>query len=224
MCRPLLHGYLSQCAKRVAKRRFGASNPVPSEEGERAWVVAAWQISMLGLLNIWLVAPLGSIGIFLLSNLFLVVWIVTSDRFIALADTPNQDGGYAPLHFFGKQRSRRLLFWAFAVYPSTVVVLAGVMLFIKMKPYPNLFHPPQLCLLLAAFFSVVVAGLIFHRYHKVPSSGRRIVICSLAVVLIMGTAGIAEFYSASNLNVYPLSFLVVLSISLGSNCLLPAYV
>jgi hypothetical protein len=162
---------------------------------------AAWQFAILGILNIWAFNFVGSAKIFVLSNVLLLICVFISDRLIALADSPDQDGGSKPLSSLGRPRSRRLFFWAFFVYPASSLVIAEMILSERMKPYPAAFLPPQLCLLLDAVSSAVTAGLVFQRYRGKasgqPLAGRFI----LAVLLILGFGTGLQYFIG--LDMYP---------------------
>jgi hypothetical protein len=192
------------------------------ERTVRALVLVAWQLAILGLLSIWAVEPVGSPAVLASSGLPLVICIIVSDRLIALADTPSQDGGTKPLSFFGRLRTRRVYFWACTVYPASAPVMLGVRMFMRGKPYPSPLHPPQLCLLLAAVMSVGTAGLVFQRYRGLASDKRRSALCALAVFLVVGFAGVFAFFLAYSRYVYALSSLSVMCVALSAQLVLRA--
>lgn len=183
-------------------------------------LLVAWQLGILGVLNIWASNLVRSATIFVLSNVLLLACVFISDRMIALSDSPDQSGGAKPLSSLGRPRSRRLFFWAFVVYPSSSLGVAGVLLFAKMKPYPFPFHPPQICLLLDAVFSAVAAGLVFQRYSgevsNQPSHARRFL---LAVLLVIGPATGFQFFVAGNLYANVLSSLTVICTAVSAHWL-----
>jgi hypothetical protein len=133
-------------------------------------LLVAWQLAIVGLLNIWAAESSVLLSILLLSNLLVAVCIFTWDRLISIADSPSQDGGAKSLSALGRPRSRRLFFWTFFVYPLSCLVIADVMIFARGAAHPALFDPPQVCLLLDALFSAGAAGLIFQRYRGVSAS------------------------------------------------------
>lgn len=154
----------------------------------------AWQLAITGLLNIWSTDTSRLLSIFLLSNGLAALCIFTWDRLISIADNPSQDGGAKSLSSLGRRRSRRLFFWAFFVYPLSSLVVAGVMLFVKGGVYPPLFHPPQLCLLLDAFFSMGAAGLIFQRYRGVSGNQIHKTAFILIALLVVGIATVSQLF------------------------------
>lgn len=133
-------------------------------------LLIAWQLAIIGLLNIWSAESSVFLSILLLSNLLVAVSIFTWDRLISIADNPSQDDGAKSLSALGRPRSRRLFFWAFFVYPLSSLVVADVMIFAGGASHPAPFDPPQICLLLDALFSAGAAGLIFQRYRGVSAS------------------------------------------------------
>lgn len=173
-------------------------------------MLAAWQLAILGVLNIWADTFAGSFSIFVLSNLLVLACIIIADRFIALADSPSQDGGSKPMNIFGLSRSRRLFFWALIVYVSSIPAGTGVLLFTKMKPYPSPLHPPQLCLLLDAVYSAAAAGLVFQRYRLVASYRTDKLRFSLAALLVVGSATVTQFFGVGSLYILVLSSFTVL--------------
>src|SRR5579872_4694437 len=124
-----------------------------------ALYLSAWQVAMIGVLNIWAVAysPIRS---FVVSYLSAVIFIVASYKLVALADNSDQDGGYKPISFFGLPRSRKLIFLALVYSPIGMLAFAGIVILFAWPRCPFPFQPSQLCLLLAALSSVFSAGLV----------------------------------------------------------------
>ena len=188
----------------------------------RVLVLIAWQLAILGLLNIWVGEPVGSARVFGLSGLLLVMSIAVSDRLVVLADSPDQDGGSKPLSFFGRRRTRRVYLWGFVLYPASIPIMLGLSMFLKRAPYPCSLHPPQLCLLLTAAMSAATAGLVFQRYHGLESKRRLSAICTLAALCVVGSAGACRFFLGDGLYVYALSSLTVMCSALSTHLILRA--
>jgi hypothetical protein len=181
--------------------------------------VVAWQLAIVGALNIVANNLVGAAG-FVLSNLLLVMCLAISDRLVALADSADQEGGYKPFPFFGLPRSRRFLFWICVVYPSTILIGLGAVLFLKRKPYLTPLHPPQICLLVAAVFSAGTAGLVFQRYRGVAAGKGLTAACWLVALFIVGFAGAYELLLSSGAYVYVLSSISVVGTVLSAWSLL----
>lgn len=189
----------------------------------RVPILAAWQLAILGLLNIWTAGESdASRRVLVLSGLLLALNIVIADRLLSLADSPDQDGGTKPLKFFDRWRSRRLCFWAFFVYPASIPIYLGADFCITGAPYSSLLHPPQLCLLLAAVMSAGTAALVFQRYHGLASDKRVRAMCALGVVFVVGFAGAFTFLQDYSRYVYALSSLTVMCLALSTNLVLRA--
>ena len=150
-------------------------------------LLVAWQLAIIGLLNIWSAESSVLLSILLLSTLLAAVCIFTWDRLISIADNPGQDGGAKSLSALGRPRSRRLFFWVFFVYPLSSLVVADIMIFVGGASHPALFDPPQICLFFDALFSAGAAGLIFQRYRGVSASqvhGAAFILIWLLVVCV----------------------------------------
>lgn len=160
-------------------------------------LLAAWQLAIIGLLNIWSAESSVLPTILLLSNLLAALSIFIWDRMISIADSPTQDGGAKSLSALGRRRSRRLFFWAFFVFPLSSLIIADVMIFASGATHPAAFDPPQICLLLDALFSAGAAGLIFQRYRGVAASqapsSAFILVWLLVVFLAIGSQLLVEW-------------------------------
>jgi hypothetical protein len=182
--------------------------------------LVAWQLAIVGVLHILQDNFAVTSSILVMCGLLLAMCIFLSDRLIAIADRPNQDGGSKPLRARGRPRSRRLFFWVWIVYPWSTLAGASVMMFIGKGRYPSLFHPPQVCLLLEVVFSAGVAALVFQRYRELAFSGRLAAACFLPAVVILGFAGVFEMFSSSSSDTFWTSSLIVTCVSLSAYWLL----
>ncbi len=180
----------------------------------------AWQLAVLGVLHILADNSAASLSVIILCGLLLVMCIIISDRLIAIADRPNQEGGPKPLQARGRPRSRRLFFWVWVVYPWSSLAGASVMMFIRKGRYPSLFHPPQICLLLAAVFSAGAASLVFQRYRDLAFSRQLAMACFLPAVVVLGFAGFFELVSVSSPYTFWTSSVIVMCVSLSAYWLL----
>jgi hypothetical protein len=205
---------------RAQLKKSGSVNALTTLQ-TRAQVLflVAWQLAIVGVVQILRDNFDATSGVFLLCGSLLAMCIFIADRLIALADSPNQDGGSKPLHARGRPRSRRLFFWVWVVYPFSTLGGASVMMFISKGRYPSLFHPQQVCLLLAALFSAGAAALVFQRYHELTFSRQLATACFWPAAVVLGFAGAFEI-SAPNPDTFWTSALIVMCISLSAYWLL----
>jgi hypothetical protein len=150
-----------------AKRRRGIADASDWARHARAYVflLLAWQLTSVGLLNIWAVDHSHGSLVFGLSYLSAIVFIVCTSMLIGFTDQSKQEGGPKPLNYFGVPRSRSLLFYAFC-YLIGPLLFAGIWIFFTLKPIPAPFQPPQLCLLLVSLSAVFSTGMVFQRYRS----------------------------------------------------------
>ena len=157
-------------------------------------MLVAWQLAIIGLLNIWSINTSRRLGILLLSNCLFALCVFTWDRLISVADSPSQDGGAKPLISRGRPRSRRFAFWVFFVYPLSSFVLAGVLIFMQGIHSLAIFRPPQISLLVDAAFSVGAAGFIFQRYRCASRNlAQRAAFFSVWLLIICAAMGFRLF-------------------------------
>ncbi len=189
----------------------------------RVLILVAWQLAVLGLLNIWAAGePAASRRILVLSGLLLVLSIAISDRLLSLADSPDQDGGTRPLKFFDRLRTRRTYLWGFIVYPASIPTYLSADFCVTGEPYSPLLHPPQICLLLTAVMSAGTQALVFQRYHGLASDKRILAICVLGVLFVVGSAGAFTFLLDNSWYVYALSSLTVMCLAMSTHLVLRA--
>lgn len=200
-------------AHKVSRGRNSLTVPALQTRAQ-VFFLSAWQLAILGGLNIWANTPIGTPA-FVLSNLALLMCLVISDRLVTLADSADQEGGYKPFPLFGLRRSRRFLFWICIVYPSTIPIGLGAVLFFKGKPYPTPFHPPQVCLLVAAVLAAGTVGLVFQRYRGITASRGLTSVCWLVALFIIGFAGAFELLLSSGVYIYTLSSISVVCTALS---------
>jgi hypothetical protein len=166
---------------------------------------AAWQLAVIGVLNIWSFAYPEPQG-FVLSYSLAAVAIALAYSTVALADSPEQQGGYVPMSYFGRPRSRRLLFSAFICTPIGLLVIADVVIWATWPWKPMPFQPARLCLMLVALTSIMVFSMVYHRYRN-SSPNKRLfsqiaaftffgLTCVAAVQLILGYGAYNYFLSA----------------------------
>jgi hypothetical protein len=129
------------------------------------YVLTAWQAAIIGFVNLWSPLSFGSTGGSLVTGYVLVgSFTVLSYKSIALADSLNQEGGSKPISYFGRPRSRRLLF-AVLIYSILGPLVLVSLVWADWERCPIPFRPPQIWVLLISLLSVFTAGLVFHRYH-----------------------------------------------------------
>jgi hypothetical protein len=155
-------------------------------------LLIAWQIAIVGMLNIT-TTDLSRLHIpFWLNYLLFGIFFFGSLRLVSISDSSDQDGGYVPLNYFGRPRTRRLLFVLFTVLCVLIPLVGASIEFASDGGRrPTAFQHPQLCLLMAAITSVMSAGFLLERYRKAESTKTEgakvfsVTLCVLAVAAIM---------------------------------------
>jgi hypothetical protein len=178
-----------------AKRRKGILEPAVWRLHTRARVLllSGWQVGIVGWLNLWSLTVSGSRISILLGYLSVSVFLMLSYKLVAIADRSKQEGGPKPLNYFGRPRSRRLLFCAFVLYPIVPLVILGVA-WSHWEWCPSLLRLPQLWFLLVALSSAMSAGLIFQRYRAAaPDKALAKKIFFLTICTLISAAAIQAF-------------------------------
>jgi len=185
----------------VASLRFRREEPFRA----LALALASWQLAAIGMLNIWSFAYPEPQG-FALSYSAAGIAIAVAYSTVALADSSEQEGGYVPVMYFGRPRSRRLLLCGFIYTPIGLLVMADVLVWATWPRKPMPFQPPRLCLMLVALISVMVFGMVYHRYRDSSPNKRLLnqiavltffgLICVAGVQLILGYSGYNFYLSA----------------------------
>jgi hypothetical protein len=192
------------------------------ERSVRVLLFVACQLQIIALLNMWASMGPSTVIVLIGSYVLAACFIVISDRMIALAELPSQDGGSNPLSYFGLPRSRRLLFWGFILYPEMALALGGIWVFFGKRAYLVFNNPPQMCLLLVALASVGMAAMVFQRYRKSIANELASKIVVLATLLCLGMAGLFQLVLAFSYYVFGLSTCSVICIAISVYWLLRA--
>jgi hypothetical protein len=182
-----------------ARRRQGVTDTSKWARNAKAYVILllAWQLAILGFLNMWAVDRSHGSLVFGLSYSSAIVFIICTYLIIGFTDKPKQEGGAKPLNYFGVPRSRTLLFYAFC-YLIGPLFFAGVWIFFTRKPIPAPFQPPQLCLLLVSLLAVFSTGMVFQRYRSaVPDKVLAARVLSVAVCVLGAAAAIHVIFGYS---------------------------
>ena len=174
-------------ATRVRKQQMrGNPDPTTWLLNTRAYVLflSAWQVAIVGFLNMWPFEFSDSRLSAILGYLLAGIFVIVSYGFVAIADSSEQEGGSRPLNFFGRPRSRRLVFCALIYSPiGPLVILSTV--WSDAKWCPTLLRAPQFWLLLTALLSAVTAALLFQRYLRSgpnKTSAMRVLIGTLSIL------------------------------------------
>jgi hypothetical protein len=165
-----------------------------------ALVLSGWQLAAIGVLNIRSFAYPEPQG-FVLSYALTASAIGLAYSIVALADSSEQDGGYVPVSYFGRPRSRRMLFTAFISAPIGLLVIADLVIWSTWPWKPMPFEPPRLCLMLVSLTSIMVFLLVSGRYrNSLPSKRLLSQIAALTCVGLICIAGVQLIldYSAYN--------------------------
>lgn len=179
-------------------------------------LLIAWQLTIVGIAHIWSTRAQAFPGMLLLSYVLIGINVFIWDRLIGMAEDPKQDGGAKPLHWMGLQRSRRLFFCIFSL-PLYVPYRFRNYVAAKGSPYPKAFHPPELCLLLSALFSLGGSILVFHRYRQASVNQTEKRILLIGMLFVFGIFGVSRLFVQTN------SYIEILSTLVLANVFLCAY-
>jgi hypothetical protein len=150
----------------TSKRKSGIVD-VSLEIRSQFVILIAWQIAIVGMLNILASDVAGSRVLSIVAYLLAGLFFVDSYRLVAMADSPIQSGGYIPLNFFGQPRTRRS---GFAIFSVTCVLLplagSSIKCDIEGVSRPYWSQDPQVCLLMSAMMSVISCVFLYERYRR----------------------------------------------------------
>jgi hypothetical protein len=149
------------------KQRRGIADSLNWAQGARAYafLLSAWQLAIVGLLNIWAVDYSRNPVVFALSYVLAVLFIACCSLMVRVTDKSNQAGGAKLLNYFGRPRSRSLFFYGFC-YIISPFLFVGIRVFFLSRPSPAPFQPPQLCLLFATLSNFISTGMVIQRYRQ----------------------------------------------------------
>lgn len=165
-----------------------------------------WKIAILGWLNIQEFTFPRSLLSNVLGYLAVGVFVILSFKMVALADAAEQDGGSKPINFFGYPRTRRIFFLVFMYTPITPLIMMNL---IPSNRNWLLLQLPHFWLLLLSLLSGMSAGLVFHRYRRVPANKSLKKKLLALTICVLGFTTILEITSAYDAWVYALSSITV---------------
>jgi hypothetical protein len=128
-------------------------------------ILVAWQIAIVGTLNILAADSTGLTSLFIVPYVLAALFFAGSYRLVSIADSPTQDGGYIPLNFFGQPRTRRLGFVVYTVGFLLALTIASIECALDGEPRPSILRHPQLSLLMAAITSAISSIFLYERYR-----------------------------------------------------------
>jgi hypothetical protein len=147
-----------------------------------------------------------------------VVFFVACYRLLAIAEDPNQTGGYIPLKVFGLSRSRRLLFTAFGGYVNcSLLTIASLEVSLEHGWAPHALLAPAASLLMVTIMSLITMLCIANRYRHTPKHSytlERFIFIS-AISFLIGI-GFIDVYLDHECYLYVLDCLTVLACSLST--------
>jgi hypothetical protein len=190
-------GFLA-ASLRIEQRR-GAKEPVSWFSQRRADVLllVSVELVVIGLLDIQASVFSGSRVSVMLGYLLVGIFVIASYKMVALADSPQQDGGSKLLNYFGRPRSRRIFFCGFVYTPIGPLIILSLA-WSGRAWCPTLLQPPQIWHLLLALLSVMSAGMVFQRYRKEPPNrvlAKRVFVSTIAGLVC--TAVLQVFFGNS---------------------------
>jgi hypothetical protein len=184
-----------------SKERKGTTEPVDwsSQREAHALFLFAWELAIIGWLNVEAFAFSGATSEVVFGYSLVVLFVVLLYKMLGLAESSEQDGGSRPLSYFGRPRSRRLLFFVLIYTPITPLIMASA-IWSGRGWCPVLLQPPQIWLLLIVSLSAASAGMVFHRYREVPPN--KALAIRLFVPSTCGLLGLAALQAIFRFNVY----------------------
>jgi hypothetical protein len=186
----------------------------------RMLLLISWQVAIVGVLNITAMDLSRARIPFWLNYLLIGLFFFGSLRLVSIADSSNQDGGYVPLNYFGRPRTRRLLFVLFTVFCALLpLVGASVEFAANGGRRPIAFQHPQLCLLMAAITSTMSAGFLLERYRKAPRSKTEGSIIFSVALCILAVAAIIQSVFSYGVYLYILSAIALIGSAVTVFCL-----
>lgn len=219
-----LYSFLTSVAARSELRKGHLDNSKLwfRQSAARIFHLVAWQLAILGALNVCADQLLTTRVVLIVVCLAMIAWVYISDRWVALTDRRDQYGGIRPMKFLGQLRTRRLFFWALIFYPAVSLLLAGFMLFANGRSYPSPFQPVQFFTLFITVLSAGTAALAFERYRGSPAKKQWSSVLLIGVILILFFSGFFWILLGRSLYTFVLSSLTVVSVAVSASLLLRA--
>jgi hypothetical protein len=183
---------------------------------------AAWQLAILGSLNIWALELTPTWGVLALSYGAAFLFLLVADRQIAAADNADQYAGSQTIRVFGYPCLRRLGFWSLIVYPSAAIAVVGVYLFTQLDTVSIPFRAPEVCLLLCAIYSAGVAIMAIQRYSGTRLDKRHAAWIAAATIFLLIPATIHQALLSYSLYPYLLTCCTLITIAASTCWLLQA--
>lgn len=179
----------------------------------------AWQVAIIGWLNIWPFTFVDSPASVLLGYAIVGLFAYLCQTLVGSIDDPDQAGGSMPMVYFGFKRSRKLLFWCLVyvlLVPSTILSLEWS----RYRWCPLVLKAPTIWVLQCALLSSFVLLLALQRYRKeIHGNTLRGGILFVTIGFIIGSTGIQLVFPA-NFTGYLVSISLVISIAISAYLLL----
>jgi hypothetical protein len=176
------------------KQRRGAPESAAWALHKRAYVLfcAAWQVAVIGFLNLGALWFSGSRTSVIVGYLAATIFMILSYKMVAIADSPEQEGGSKPISYFGRPRARKLFFCAFVYTPIGPLIMMSLE-WSGLKWCPVVLRPPQFWLLATTLLSLAAAALILQRYRTVTANKSlraKVLVVTLSGLSVMAAAQI----------------------------------
>lgn len=212
---------LHQCACRRALVRRREAGPALWQTAlkARVAVLLGWQLALVGLLGVWAAGAAHSPAVAALSYGAAAGGVLVGDRLVALADSADQAGGTIPPAPFGRPRSRRLMFWALAVYPTATLWVAAAVFFRADAANAGAAVAPRIAISVLAALSLASTGLVAQRYLGGSAAANSRLLYPAAAIIL---AGAAAMLAGADPWTWALSGVVVASAAIGGGRLLGA--
>ncbi|MGB7136203.1 MAG: hypothetical protein WBD46_12985 [Acidobacteriaceae bacterium] len=182
--------------------------------------LAGWLATITGLSRMWITARDNGLPIGILSFAAAVTSVYVCYRIAALTDSPDQVGGYIPISYFGRPRSRRLFVAAFG-YMISPIFFASIVLVIQSASIPMALRPPEICLLISSLSNWMAATVAYQRYRRGANNPVVAWWIASATVGFVGCISLVDLEIIhAELYVYTLSVLTALGIGVTTYWLL----
>jgi hypothetical protein len=215
----ILASYLSLFSMIIVtklRRKLRSDNPEPAagllHTRANVLLLSASQVAIIGLLNILGFGFSGSTVSIILGYVLAGGFMILSYKQVAIIDRPAQEGGSKPLSFFGRPRSRRLVFCALIYSPIGPLIVLSL-IWSDWKWCPTLLRIPNIWLLVSAMLALISAGLAFQRYREAGTRREWATQIVVVTMVVLGLTGFVDILLEYSVYMYALSSIAIVGIA-----------
>lgn len=166
-------------------------------------IQTASELAILGILSIWSATYSGSREEVIRGYLLFSIFVIILYKMVAITDRSNQEEGSKPISYFGRPRSRSLLFCGLIGWPIIPIIIVAVSCS-GLPHCPALLQPPRVWFLLIMLSCLFSFGFVYQRYRS-TSRQRLFARVFPATILILALTAIIQFLLTYDLYIYVLS-------------------